>query len=960
MAKYESISTSAFVPSPGASAGSLTECYQTLAFPEPWRQPILDLYRFGRSDNILQVPIRTLNEAIRAVAPDLVSVAKNAAVNDDQPWLYTRSAYQPEVLKTLIASWLYTLQKSPDAFPLLRKAHAAMDLGNLDWTPAFIDMLRCDLTAGGTAAPDLRLYHLLPDVLAARIEKLPPYQHEGERVSFVRVAAPAIGGAELMSWPPLEWTPRARKGRTAHTWHYSGTIKVSLQTLPFSPVPRVHLTTGIRRWVRGPVRTSDGDAATVYLRTHGPWLDGVEESGRFASARLKVWRSEDSVRATWAVGGPEGILSRVSCAHDFPKAEDLAQDAEGWLPGRDGLTAAVTHSAGMGYHGIGAGLMPTERMRVTEWAGQALEPDFRQVTGLPRATARKAKPKRQLTKPVSVPEEKKEDEETTAVQVAENIAERAAAVAKNAVIDARNAVLRRQHLARAVAASSGGNVLACHLLYQTRETRDALIEAAVASLNLQEHATSRPEDTPEGPWQEGTFVWRTPDLEVRIHVRQAGTLVLKLGGEKAPKKGKQARDAIETRRREVSKFLNDQPDSSQVVLVELEDKEAFFPNTRDPKFAIRLGCSDAGRVSQFIALEQDDAEADTGTGSPEDDEEAGSLPHRAAAAWGDALRQAGLRFVPQHTLGAVAVPDDLNQVAFWVVRRNSDGPTGNSQFTPIAVLVRPDQDCIMGRMPGMQQWVPYPDLLRKLTGQVRGDELKYTDQQKAMMARFVRQVLAGLRGRPTLVLSYAQNARKNWDWLTNGQIAVDKIQLGDLPAQDLALYGGKLRMARVRDGERAETAQWWAPENSTIAGHSEGLWEVGEDPQGDRVYFSTSGKASTHGDKARDDTKLTRHMKNGKLVINPKRNAWNPTLLEITVAGCTPDDAPDAWAMYVHQQRFADDYRDALKFPLALHLAELATEYALPHDYEVLADAQDAGNSEGDAEAEEADDEEAA
>ena len=36
--------------------------------------------------------------------------------------------------------------------------------------------------------------------------------------------------------------------------------------------------------------------------------------------------------------------------------------------------------------------------------------------------------------------------------------------------------------------------------------------------------------------------------------------------------------------------------------------------------------------------------------------------------------------------------------------------------------------------------------------------------------------------------------------------------------------------------------------------------------------------------------------------------------------------------MYVQQQRFADDYRDALKFPLVLHLAELAHEYALPYN----------------------------
>ena len=47
--------------------------------------------------------------------------------------------------------------------------------------------------------------------------------------------------------------------------------------------------------------------------------------------------------------------------------------------------------------------------------------------------------------------------------------------------------------------------------------------------------------------------------------------------------------------------------------------------------------------------------------------------------------------ISHSALGAVAVPDDLNQVAFWIVCRNSDGPTGNSQFTPIAILIRPDQ-----------------------------------------------------------------------------------------------------------------------------------------------------------------------------------------------------------------------------------------------------------------------------
>jgi hypothetical protein len=36
--------------------------------------------------------------------------------------------------------------------------------------------------------------------------------------------------------------------------------------------------------------------------------------------------------------------------------------------------------------------------------------------------------------------------------------------------------------------------------------------------------------------------------------------------------------------------------------------------------------------------------------------------------------------------------------------------------------------------------------------------------------------------------------------------------------------------------------------------------------------------------------------------------------------------------MYLHQQRFPDDYPDGLQLPLIAHLAELTSEYALPHD----------------------------
>ncbi|OKI17377.1 hypothetical protein A6A25_40935 [Saccharothrix sp. CB00851] len=74
-----------------------------------------------------------------------------------------------------------------------------------------------------------------------------------------------------------------------------------------------------------------------------------------------------------------------------------------------------------------------------------------------------------------------------------------------------------------------------------------------------------------------------------------------------------------------------------------------------------------------------------------------------------------MRFIPEHTLGD-AIPKNLNQLAFWLVKRRVDGPTQKAQFTPVAVLSRPGQDCIMGRTADMTAWVPYPELLRSLTG----------------------------------------------------------------------------------------------------------------------------------------------------------------------------------------------------------------------------------------------------
>lgn len=145
------------------------------------------------------------------------------------------------------------------------------------------------------------------------------------------------------------------------------------------------------------------------------------------------------------------------------------------------------------------------------------------------------------------------------------------------------------------------------------------------------------------------------------------------------------------------------------------------------------------------------------------------------------------------------------------------------------------------------------------------------------------------------------------------------------------------QLIRLRDGERDETPQWWAPDDADEdeAGLSKGLW-VPPGPEDDRrVFYATGAKGASHQHSRVEDAKLTGHAtaKAPDGEINGGSAAWNPTLLEITVAGCAAGDRPVDWAMWV-QQRFPDHYRDeGLKLPLALHLAAKATEYALPQEY---------------------------
>lgn len=889
---YQTIRPAAYVPDPGT--GPFQAGYHALAFPRAWREVILELYRHGKRnpEKIKSVPIHRLNSVIRAVAPDLVSVASRAAADDAGPWLYTAAPYPASVLSMLVNAWLRELQPGAEAFPLVREAAAKLDTKSLAWRLETVDLLENTVTGGGTADPASRLYRLLPEIIAARIEQLPPYEHNGEKVAFRRVATSQ--GAELMSWPPLEHKT-LDKDRKTRLWNYSGLIQITLQTVPFSQIPRIHLHTGIRRWVRGRVWLPADRGVTVYLLADGPWLTGTPEAARFAAAQLSWDRTLQQV--AWAHGGPAGMLAQLS-VREFPVPDVLAKQPEAWLGGSGGVTAAVVHHTMMDRHGVGTGLMPSERQRLTEWAAQALTPEFRPIGDMRRSAIAPRTPPKTLRSRVPTP-----TKDPAPGKVAE-------AAVRNTEIALRNAVERRSRVGAVV----GDSGLSAHLLYQTDQMRGQLIRAAADSLGLAgSEVTAGPD----------TWIWQTSELTVRIYARPLGSLGAPLDAQTPPRKGQEQDAAIAVRRAAVRDFLGGPEHPSQIVFVELEGRQAFHggPAT-DPKYAIRIGCADAGRVSQFFQPHG---------GEADEPGQEGNDAHRADAAWADGMRQIGMRIVPQHSLGD-AIPEKLNQLAFWMVKRRSDGPTGRQQFTPIAVLIRPDQSCIMGRSPATQGWVPYPDLLKGLTGQVRADQLRSRVQQQAEAAAFIQTTLYALRGAPTLAATDAHNSRDHWPWQTNRALIMDKIQIGGAPVQRLALHGKQLRLARLRERDRDETPQWWAPKDEEHAGIAKGLWIPADASAGNRVFGSTIEKAGTHTLSV-DATKLTTHVNGrGRQEINSGKNAWNPDLLEVAMIGLQEGDDPEAWAMFLHQQRSPDDYRNGLALPLVMHLAKLASEYALPHE----------------------------
>ncbi|WP_282699391.1 DUF3962 domain-containing protein [Streptomyces sp. CC219B] len=952
-----------------------TEDFRALAFPEHWHAELLELHNYGRDEEKRQLtlPTRRLDGVLQTLAPDVIVRPRPRIPVEPGPeqsrriaedyWMYVPAlATDPlpdRSLRQLLDAWLRTLGpkgagQEPGFRSLLLASSAGLKRNLPEWQPVTgVELLTAPVTDGGTAAPDPRQFQLATDALARRILTLDPYPFEGGELRFRAVPrGPRDQGAELMSQPLCRTVKRKE-------WWFSVVLNISLHTTPFDARPRLHLHWGVRRWATHPraatkrLNLSYREATTVYLRPTIPWLPGAPATERYALARLRRDRAADAF--AWSENDTAGILRGLSLAGNFPDPEHLLAEPGSWIGEGRGVRAAVVHSTRMGKHEIGAGFMPNQRAQLTEWAEQALPETVVRVPDLRRGRG----------KGIGAPENRRPKPRTDEAKKNELLRE----------TQARRANLAAQ--ARIVAAPphhSGPPLVEVRLLWQSPEVRKEAVTQFAHALGLDGDGgasaaaiTDRDFDEAK-PGAPVVLEWRTEELTLRLRCLP---LAEGLGDRLVPDpaagaKGAAIATAIGERRRALRSWLSADgadPDRPELALVEIAHRSTFRPSTTDPKFAVRLGCADAGVLTQFVVTPSTDRQIDN----------ADSLGHRTHSSWLDGLRQLGVRVLPQHTLGD-DLPDGLQYAAIWMVKRRKDGPTRLPKHLPVAVLTTPLPDAaglaaVRGWDDTAGKWVPYPRFLLGLVKQAEidpdacaepapqdggphGSSSRVTGrqwrtnlaQQRKETSAFLQRVLHSLRGQPTALITHAQNSRLHWPWLQDGRIERDLIQTGHAPAGRL---DDELRLVRVRGCGGRETAQWWGlAEPGKPHGQPAGFWAQTTPPPGggpsrDRIFYSTTERPGTHAVSPALDRLATRVNAAGNLTSQAGTSAWNPTLVEISVLGCHADGDPavpalgkpdeaEALALAVHQLRQAPDYAAALSLPLPLHLAGLAQAYVLP------------------------------
>lgn len=888
---YNAIELAAYEPT-----SDITQSVYVLRVPGELREALDKLYRSGLPEHLREsartFPIKSLNALLPLAAPDVVSVGSRVSIVDDVPWLYSVHQVDTELVRDLIHLWSRCLNGDDRH---RAEVDRLIEEAAFDWKHERLNLIEATVSAGNTAKPAEHVYPLLSAFLARQIRSEGDLTTgNGDRLSFME--SPWRGqGAELVSWPPRQGLPDE-----PDSW-FSYVIVVSVQTLPFQPTLRVHVRTGVRRWVtkvgsKGLVYTA-GRSVSVYLATTTAWPGISDVRSRLAIHRLR-YDPADAHHVWRKIDGPE-LLPHASLIRSPVDAADLCHDPLKYLNGHGGVRAAIPYNTGMGSHAVGAGLMAGDRVPFLEAVDHVLHGTMRRVASWQRVRLRD-KPSNYVARP-TFPRNLSKEQRTILSEAHDR--EKQAEAAR-----ARRVALR--------SVLSSGTFRAC-VLWQDAATRDALVKGLCDVLGLDEPATLA-----------GTLRWSTPEIRIVLETRRSGDLC---GGlDVAMKRPSPAEldQAVAARRTEAETRFKEHGAHAAVVEIDRE----FKVGHRDPKHVIRLGAADADTLTQFIQT----AEAGTKL--------AGERPYRAQQAWLDLLRQLGAARIPLPAAPNIG-GDQLQFVAVWAINRQRRSAASPRVWRPIAIRYCPARsERVEGWRDDIRRWVPHRDFLLWLAQDAKAeppddgdtqDEAEVNprtrwgreSRQRETMA-FLRPLLAAQRGRPTVLLVHAQNLRADWPYIGNAHVSPDCIDLGDGEPVPLSLWGTELRVVRVRDSDRDETPQYYG--SGRRHGLPAGLWA--QHPQSGSRLFYSSGERSVTGSNASVGARKegTRRVSESREVIDTGTPAYNPNLVEICVVACRSDDDSEELASCVHQLRYAPELEKWLTLPYPLHLAKKAAEYASP------------------------------
>ncbi|MFC4564138.1 pPIWI_RE module domain-containing protein [Nocardiopsis mangrovi] len=911
---YDSVTLTAYLPS---GDQRLIRPFHILPLPKDLRSAFSRFHysRFADPDKQRpqSFPIRRLNSVLAATAPDVISIGGRVAVEDEAPWLYAHAPVDLRLIRGVLKLWLRDMKSvgSADAVDPAQMFDL-VDSVPLTWREQDVDLQEQVPGPRPTAEPVPHLYRLLPDFLARVIRSAGPFTPpNGPRRSFVQSPG-SSQRAELVSWPPTTAESGAR---------FSYVITISVHTIPFTQQFRVHVRTSVRRWITkpGPGGTlyTGRRSVSVHLLTASPWEGVSGERSRLTVNRLR-YQSSRGAHAWRITDGPD-LPSGASVLPRLPDARELVGAPGQWLAGVDGVVAAIPYNTGMGSHDVGAGLMAGDRVPLMAWIDDALLPFLERAPQCRQLSL----PNHPSNFPVrrSLPS-KMSKEERDRIN-AEKARERAR----------QEALERRESLRELL----NGAPFVARVHWQERDTRDALVLALRELLDLPPLETSH-----------DVLTWKLPGVEICLQLCPSGVLTSSLDISAGPKTSRRDLQEAISRRRSLAEnsMLKGSKASAGLPLVALVEIDVEFKDSRsDPKFAIRLGCAQAGSVTQFIQtavakrLKKNRA-------------------HRARASWLDAFRQLGVTRVPRHTF-TDSLPADLQYVSVWMAKRRWDGPTRTPAWRLLALRVRPEDGirAVQGWRTDIRRWVTYREYQLWLASKVESAEAaadQYGESEEEPQSEEVctsdgqiagtreerrrrtnellRPLIAQLKERPTVLMAHAQNLRDGWTWLRNGDVERDRIWLddGESPVP-ISVWGRGLRLIRTRDSGGDETPQWYGTDGKN--GLPAGLRPVIEAPD-QRVFYSSTDRPPTARNASVEATREGRRRNRmGSWVSDTDKDASNPNLLEIAVLACQSADEPDApqeWAACAHQMRYAPDLQAPLALPYPLHMAKRAADYVLP------------------------------